>query len=87
LQQINDELDRLKSTVESFLNDHENFALIPQIIKEAIKTNKGIVSPSWVSRKFNKGYSRSFGIIDLMVHDGLIKPRKSRTKNSFRVRG
>ena len=85
LTYLNKELGTLKDVVETFLDNHEDFTLIPEINKKAKTNNKGVVSPNWIMRKFHKGYSRSFRIVDLMLKDGLIEPRKSRTQNTFLI--
>lgn len=85
LEQVYNELETVKSVVATFLDDYENFTLIPLVIEKAKKNNKGAVTPSWISIKFQKGYARSFRIVDLMLTSGLIKPIKGRTKNKFQI--
>lgn len=85
LNDVATQLDSLKNVVQVFLDAHENHELIPRILEKAQKNNKGAITPSWVSRKFDKGYARSCRIVDLLLAEGLIAPAKTRNKSKFLV--
>ncbi len=85
LSHVNTVLADLQTVVQTLLDDHENFTLIPLILAEAKKSNKGAVSPAWIGRKYQKGYARSSKIIQLMLTAGLVAPALTRNKHKYLV--